>query len=169
MAERKTIRKWFWVWDFDKEEQWFNEMAAEGWALVGVGFCKYIFERCEPNEYIVRLEMRTPQDDYISFVESTGAEYIGRFAEWLFFRRRSELGAFELHSDIDSQIEHLGRINKTTVAIGIVNAAIGIINSVNVGRWGWINLLCAALLFYASGRIKGRMDMLTKERLLREN
>ena len=28
MENRKTIRKWFWVWDFEKEEDWLNEMAA---------------------------------------------------------------------------------------------------------------------------------------------
>ena len=36
MAERKTVRKWFWVWDFDKEERWLNEMAMSGWLLVQV-------------------------------------------------------------------------------------------------------------------------------------
>ena len=41
---RKTIRKWFWAWDFEKEEKWLNEMAAKGLALVGVGFCKYEFD-----------------------------------------------------------------------------------------------------------------------------
>ena len=43
---RKTIRKWFWVWDFDKEERWLNEMAAQGLALVDVGFARYAFEEC---------------------------------------------------------------------------------------------------------------------------
>lgn len=41
---RQTIRKLFWVWDFDKEEKWLNEMAAKGLSLVAVGFCKYEFE-----------------------------------------------------------------------------------------------------------------------------
>jgi len=27
----KVINKWFWVWDFDKEEQWLNTMAESGW------------------------------------------------------------------------------------------------------------------------------------------
>ena len=31
MESRKTIRKWFWVWEFEKEENWLNEMAANGW------------------------------------------------------------------------------------------------------------------------------------------
>lgn len=25
---RRTVHKWFWVWDFDKEEKWLNIMAA---------------------------------------------------------------------------------------------------------------------------------------------
>ena len=34
MESRKTIRKWFWVWDFEKEEDWLNEMAMNGWAYI---------------------------------------------------------------------------------------------------------------------------------------
>ena len=54
MAERKTVRKWFWVWEFDKEERWLNQMALSGWALAEVGFCRYVFDACEPGAYIVR-------------------------------------------------------------------------------------------------------------------
>ena len=41
MENRKTIKKWFWVWDFEKEEDWLNEMAINGWVLESVGFCTY--------------------------------------------------------------------------------------------------------------------------------
>ena len=27
MSETKTLHKWFWVWEFEKEERWLNEMA----------------------------------------------------------------------------------------------------------------------------------------------
>ena len=37
MNERKTVKKWMWVWDFEKEEQWLNETAMNGWALCSVG------------------------------------------------------------------------------------------------------------------------------------
>ena len=47
MSETKTLHKWFWVWEFEKEERWLNEMAQEGWALTCGGFCTYVFER--PN------------------------------------------------------------------------------------------------------------------------
>ena len=55
--EKKTITRWFWVWQFEKEEEWLNEMAANGWVLESVGFCRYTFVRCEPGEYTVRTEI----------------------------------------------------------------------------------------------------------------
>ena len=168
MKERKTLYRFWFVWDYDKEEKWLNDMAREGWALVSVGFCRFTFEKCEPEEYIIRMEMRVANREYIEFMESTGAEYIGRCVQWLYFRRKSELGGFDLMSDIDSKIVHLSRIYKTTFTVGMANLAIGIANSLNLGRFGWLNLLCSTLVMYASGRIKGRIDYLENERTLRE-
>ena len=65
--ERMTIRKWFWVWDYEKEERWLNEMAMAGWVLESVGFCKFNFVKCEPGEYTVRLEMHDPDEAYINY------------------------------------------------------------------------------------------------------
>ena len=59
-----------------------------------------------------------------------------------------------------------------TFAIGVMNLAISVMNSINpsfVRSLAWINALCGALMMYATGRVKGRMDALEKERLLREN
>ena len=44
---RQVIHKWFWAWEFEKEEQWLNEMSAKGLALVGIGYCRYEFEPCD--------------------------------------------------------------------------------------------------------------------------
>ena len=52
---KETFYKLFWVWEYDKEEKWLNEMAQEGWLLDGVGLCTYRFAACEPGEYTVRL------------------------------------------------------------------------------------------------------------------
>ena len=57
--ERKTVTKWFWVWQFEKEEEWLNEMAANGWVLESVGFCRYTFVRCEPGTYSVRITKKS--------------------------------------------------------------------------------------------------------------
>ena len=166
--ERKTIRKWFWVWDFEKEEDWLNEMAMNGWLLESVGFATYHFVRCEPGEYSVRLEMHKYDESYVSFMEETGAEYIGRMVMWIYFRKKTEDGPFDLFSDIDSKIDHLNKIGNVLSIIGGANLLIGIMNTFNPSHAGWINLLCATLLMYALGRIHGKKEALEKERLLHE-
>ena len=169
MSERMTVKKWIWVWDFDKEERWLNTMAQSGWVLDRVGFCRYEFVRCEPGEYIVRLEMREHDEGYLSFMADTGAEYIGRMVKWIYFRRKAELGAFDIFSDMDSRLEHLKKISSMLRVVGIANLVIGLGNSLNpVVDFGWVNLLCATLLMYALGRIEGKQEALEKDRLLIE-
>ena len=169
MSERMTIKKWIWVWDFDKEEQWLNSMAQQGWVLDRVGFCRYEFVRCEPGEYIVRLEMREHDEGYLSFMSDTGAEYVGRVVKWIYFRRKAEFGPFDIFSDLDSRLEHLKRISSTLRVVGIANLVIGLANSLNpVVNMGWINLLCATLLMSALGRSEGKEESLERERLLME-
>lgn len=168
--ETKTVTKVFLVYDFDKEEQWLNEMAMQGWALKSA-YCGifYQFEKCEPGEYIIRLELSENKSSYISFLEEIGAECVGKYLNWVYMRRKSEYGEFELHSDIDSKISHLNRIGSMIFAIGLSNLIIGIMNSLNVsGRLGWINLVCSTLLMYCLGRIHGKKDDLMQERKLHE-
>ena len=168
MENSKTIHKWYWVWDFEKEEEWLNEMAMNGWVLESVGWCTYHFVRCEPGEYSVRLEMHPYDEEYVSFMKDTGAEYVGRMMMWIYFRRKTADGPFDLFSDIDSKIAHLNRIGKMLAAIGSANLVIGIANSVSPSRLGWINLLCATVLMYGLGRIHGKKEDLERERLLHE-
>ncbi len=165
--ETKKVTKWFWVWDYEKEELWLNAMAQEGWALQRVGFCTYYFERTEPGEYIVRLECRKKDEGYVSFVTDMGAEYIGRVAMWIYFRRKSDLGEFELNSDLDSRIEQLTRIGRVLLAGGLLNLGIGLSN-LRYNGIGVINLLCAGVLACAYGRIQGKKDELMRERQLHE-
>jgi hypothetical protein len=165
MKQRMTINKLYFVWDFEKEEDWLNEMALKGWVLERVGFTDYHFEACEPGEYTVRLEMRSFDEDYLAFLEDTGAEYIGRIFAWIYLRKKTADGPFDIFSDIDSRIRHLDRICKMLLVVGAFNLLIGLINHVGAG---WINLLCSTILMYALGRIHGKKEALVRERLLRE-
>ncbi len=163
VAERNTVRRWFWVWDFEKEERWLNAMALQGWTLDRVGFCKYEFIRTEAEAYTVRLEMREKDACYTAFMKETGAEYIGRVAKWTYYRKKAELGAFDIFSDIDSRIAHLDRIGKSLLFSGIVIALV-----IGIGNLSWLHLLLCCLLMYGLGRIHGKKESLKLERELRE-
>lgn len=146
---RRTVHKWFWVWDFDKEEKWLNEMAAKGLSLVGVGFCRYEFEDCVPGEYAIRLERLEQQAShpesikYLEFLEETGAEHVGTFQnQWVYLRKKKADGDFQIFSDNDSRITHLGRIIAFVTAIVVLNYFLGLYNLFLVFYWGnTINLL----------------------------
>ena len=101
-------------------------------------------------------------------MKDTGTEYIGRMVMWIYFRKKTADGSFDLFSDIDSRISHLDKIGKLLSVIGGANLLIGVANTYNPSRLGWINLLCATLLMYALGRIHGKKEALERERLLHE-
>ena len=163
---RKTVRKWFWVWDFDKEEQWLNEMAAKGLALIGTGFCRYDFEDCTPGEYQVRLELlenhlnHAESQKYIQFIESTGAEQVGNYFRWVYFRKKTADGAFDLYSDLESRIKHLKRIIALILPISLANLCIGLGNSWSVSL---INLALGILGCFGAWKLTQKRKRLEAE------
>ncbi len=179
---RQVIRKWFWAWEFDKEEKWLNDMAAQGKALVSARYATYEFEDSAPCEYAVRLEMLEQAPDspegrqYIEFVESTGAEYVGKVMKWVYFRKKTADGPFELHGDNTTRINHLGGIIRLlkplmalNVGLGVYNLCIGIgLNSVvNVGCAG-ASAAVAVLLYRGIVNLNEKKKQLEKEAQLFE-
>lgn len=128
---RKVVYKGFFVWNFEKEEKWLSEMAQKGLALISVGLFRYEFEDSLPGEYTVRLELlkhsvNNPESEkYIDFVEGTGAEYLGTFNKWVYFRKKTEDGPFELYSDNSSKIKQIERIIGSILFIVLLNIFLG--------------------------------------------
>ena len=169
MNERKKVTRWWWAWDFEKEERWLNEMAASGWVLDDVGFCTYHFMRSEPGEYVIRLEMRDADEEYSHFMEEMGAEHVGNYFKWHYYRRKAEYGTFDLYSDIDSKLEHLSRIARFLKIVGFANILIGVSNTFTLSNGlPIINLLVGCVLMYGLGRIDGKADELKNERDIHE-
>ena len=139
---RKVIHKLFWEWEFEKEEKWLNEMAAKGLALTSVGFCRYEFEDCVPGEYKLCLEFldnhskRVENENYISFLEETGAEHVGTLLRWAYFRKRTPEADFHLFSDHASRIQYLTRIIRFLLLILGVNLYLGGYNLILYFFWG---------------------------------
>lgn len=173
---RKVIHKLFWAWDFDKEEKWLNEMAAKGLALCAVGFCRYEFEQTRPGEYAVCLQLlenkpaHPESEKYIEFIEETGAEHVGSYLRWVYFRKKTGDGAFELMSDYASRVKHLTNIIRLLAAIGALNFFIGCYNLILYAVWGHegsllglVNVAIAVFAGYGVYRLWQKCEKLKKE------
>lgn len=180
----KKIKKLFTVWKFAEEEQWLNEMAADGWELTKVSVPNYTFKKTTSDNYIYRLELLDPKltkkerEDYIHFIEETGAEKIGEFSNWIYFRKKSELGPFNLFSDLDSRIVHLKRmfqrlllgfISITAVLLFFITLAAIQSHSIILPAITVVILLLILCLFgYGLTQINSRKKALEEERKFRE-
>lgn len=182
---RKVIRKWFWIWDFDKEEKWLNEMAAKGLALTAVGWCRYDFEDCVPGEYKICVDFldnhssRVENEKYIGFLEETGAEHVGSMFRWAYFRKKTAGEDFQLFSDNASRIRYLTQIIRFIALIGGLNLYMGAYNLflfiIQVRRYhnyfnliGIVNLLLAVLCAFGIYHIARKRKKLKTEQQIFE-
>ncbi|KGE16363.1 DUF2812 domain-containing protein [Paenibacillus wynnii] len=182
--------KVFSIGAYEKEEQWLNEMSAKGMHLTDIGFCRYVFEKGTPGEYIYRLQMLEnipthPQSvDYIRFVEDTGAEQVGSILRWVYFRKKAANGPFDLYSDLDSRLKHYRSINAICNVIIPIEFIIGALNIfiINVNVPGelpniiyrtnmLLGLFCIGLgiwVIFISRSIRKKIKILKKESTIRE-
>ncbi len=181
---RKVIHKWFWLWDFDKEEKWLNEMASKGLGLVAVGWCRYEFEDCAPGEYKICLDFlenkcsSVENEKYIAFLEETGAQQVGRMSRWVYFRKKVSGEDFQIFSDNASRIRYLTRIIRFIAVIGGMNFYFGCYNMfmlfqvmryhVYINFFGVINFLIAAACVLGMSRIARKRKKLKTEQQIFE-
>lgn len=178
---RRTVKKLFFIWNFDKEERWLNEMAAKGLCLISVGFCRYEFEDCLPGEFKICLQLlekhpRNPEmQKYIEFMEQTGAEQVGSYTRWVYFRRKADLGEFQLFSDNTSRVKYLtGILNFITLIVGL-NLFIGLYNlllvfflSSTLNSVGLLNLAIGLLGIPGTVKLWKKRNRMKKESQLFE-
>lgn len=179
---RHTMYKWFWAWDFEKEEKWLNEKSAKGLQLIDVGLCRYTFEEDIPGKYQYRLEILNNHPftaeniSYIRFLEEMGIEHVGTLFKWIYLRRKTSEGSFDLYNDLDSRINHLKRINKLFTWVLLINFFALFLNLANRARFGntssivcvYIAAAMVLLLAFGTVTVSIKKGTLQKERLLRE-
>ena len=89
--------------DKGREEDYINYMVSQGYALKQIKCFKnsvipagiYEFEKCEPDEYVYRIDYQTDMTksqvkEHISKIEKTGAELISERQCILVFRKKTD-------------------------------------------------------------------------------
>lgn len=110
--------------DKDKETQWLNDMSQKGWAMTGFFAGFYRFEPCEKGKYTYQIdfgnEFFSVSDDYREFMSDSDIEIIQSWGFWVFLRKLSSEGEFQLYTDVDSQIEHYKKIRNMFKAVTVI-------------------------------------------------
>ena len=173
---RKVVHKLFFIWDYEKEEEWLNEMAARGLSLISVKLLTYEFENTLPGEYHVCLQvlahtLRHPEtENYIHFLEETGVQHVGTCVRQAYFRKKAADGPFELFSDNVSRIKHLNHII-TLLAILLMPNISNLCNQIFIYiRYGYfVNLFALTSCAFVIGLlIAGIIRLSLKKKKLKE-
>jgi hypothetical protein len=110
----KTCVRIFLPWQYEKEENWLSEMAANGWLLEDYCFIVYRFSSGVPRRFIYRIDFKsTPKNDleeYINLFTSSGWEHITTAANWQYFRIPERDFTTDIYSDAASKIEKFRRM-----------------------------------------------------------
>jgi hypothetical protein len=138
---------WRAFWDFEKEEKYLNKMSSEGLAMTDYSWCRYVFEEKPRGEWIYRIELlenyptHPESQNYIRFMEETGAEFVASYLRWVYFRRKASEGEFSIYSDSASRIQHYKRVRMWFLLVAWINLFAGIMNMVSAfaGRFSDIN------------------------------
>lgn len=173
----KTVRyKLFMAWEHEEEEKWLAEMESQGWHLIDAAGIKYRFEKGEPDKYIYRLEMlpampgAPESQEYLQFMEETGAEMIGSYLKWVYFRKENDGTPFEIYSDIDSKLEHFRRIYKLLHTLMTVLSVLLLVDGVlsvfdhSISYFMILPIIVDVMLIYGASKIGKKIKQLEKEK-----
>ncbi len=148
--------KIFWMWEFEEEEEWLNNLAKDGLELIATP--NPILYHFKKSDKITKVRIEYLQGkssiekaDYIEFVESTGAKHIKGNKGWHYFKK-SINDDFDIYSDNTSKVGFLNRILKplgwialTNLIIGIVNPSFALIMQASLGAFPMALMLGASI------------------------
>lgn len=133
--ELTTLRKvkWRFMLNFKKEEDWVNEMAKQGWNLTKFTSGRFVFMKGDPGEYIYRNELiidkkKSEKEDYFNFLRENGIEMVHEMGGWIYLRKRTVDGDFDLFTDYQSHLNYYQRLLRIMYALVIVTLIGGISN-----------------------------------------
>ena len=160
--ETKQLFKWFWLWEYDKKEQWLNQMANEGWLLEKAGWFVYQFVPCRPGKYSMRVELRPFNEEYISSIANSGGAYIGKCGRWLYFYRDRSHGYFNQSSDVKYRLYYLQMSARNIAYTGLLIPLLAVVMGDFKSLW-WMLILPTAAVLTLLGKVHRKIDMAEKE------
>jgi hypothetical protein len=113
--QTKSVFKVIWAWQDEKEEQWLEQQALQGWHLIEVAPFFYRFQRGMPRRVIYRLDYKGTLDkdyqEYLTIFQDSGWELVTRLSNWHYYRLEPENDRVpELYSSNRTKAEKYRRL-----------------------------------------------------------
>lgn len=145
---KKTCYRIYYVWEWEKEEEWLNTMSQEGWQLIKASIGKYVFESGDSGAYTYRLELldkslhSEESTSYLNFLKETGIEMVGKCRNWIYLRSKTSEGNFMPNNRTLYKLSHLLKIqdilnktrNSTIVLIAVAITALLVLEMQDTSR-----------------------------------
>lgn len=123
--------------DKDKETNWLNEMAREGYELKRFFMGVYHFKKGEPGRYCYQIDFArgfcSVNKEYRGFMEEQNVEIVTCWGPWVILRKEAIGGEFQLYSDQESKIEHYSKICIMFKAVAILEILILLFETILMG------------------------------------
>ena len=120
MQMSKTMIRFFTIADYEEEEIWLRQQHQNGLKIVKmVPPCFYVFEECEPQDVIYRLDYKNSgqTQEYMQMLKDFGWEYFAQCMGWLYFRKPADAVEAEqdgeLFSDNASRVDLVSHVVNT--------------------------------------------------------
>lgn len=97
-----------WFVDFDKEENWLNEMSAKGWRFWHTNGLIYRFKECKPGEFCFQVDFdekkSSSNEDYVVFRSNCGDQFVHQWKNKIYWKRAASDGPFESEDNIVAKL-----------------------------------------------------------------
>lgn len=161
MENKKTVFKFFTIFQYRQEEEFLSIMHERGWKLTGITFPGfYHFERCEPKRVTYCLDYNREglknKNQYVQMFSDCGWEYLFDFAGYSYFYKETDDAREreEIFCDDASRLDMMKRVFKGRFILLIVLFACIIlpqfvVNTIGYGGGAVQDLLSVTLMILA--------------------
>lgn len=142
--------------DFEKEENWLNEIAEQGWEFCGKSY-KYEFRKIVSNNSIIKIDYHIFKNnsdfqDYLALFRDSGWEHISGSTKsgTQYFKKVKDGDVTDIFSDIPSKEARYKRLSNMwlTMAISYFPILVALIMTKAVDISAFLN---PKLLYYTPG------------------
>jgi Protein of unknown function (DUF2812). len=143
------------VWNYEKDEEWLNNLSAQGEHLEKPGTFRYAFKKDVSIRYVYRMDYQQIKEqdqlnEYYALFKDLGWERVGSNMGWHYYRKPYMEGetSTQIYTDRSSLVQLLRRVQMMLVLLAAANFPIIIVNIMNV--WSWYDKSVTVRSFISS-------------------